>query len=142
MADTIPISKQHVQVFRSMYRLPPLLISANMTHEQYFRIVWPFTFDQPLTAIQIADMHQIGYELLEVRSGNGLKPICRTGYAPIGTIEAFRAEVHDVLTKAFGYDGEMRRARLQRVREAMNREWEAGGNSKKSMEVFLDSFQC
>ena len=47
----------------------------------------------------------MGYELLEVRTGHGLKPIYRTGYTPKGTIEAIQAEARDVLTKAFGADG-------------------------------------
>ena len=77
------------------------------------RILWPFGGDQPLNAIHIADQLQVGYELLEVRTGPGLKPIYRTGYTPKGTVEAVKAEVREVLQKAFGEDGAKKRAKLQ-----------------------------
>ena len=81
----------------------------------------------------------MGYELLEVRTGHGLKPIYRTGYTPKGTIEAIQAEARDVLTKAFGADGAEKRARLEQMRKSVVTEWEDGGKSKENMINFLDS---
>ncbi|PIL34100.1 hypothetical protein GSI_03811 [Ganoderma sinense ZZ0214-1] len=86
------------------------------------QIVWPFSGDQPLNAVHIADQLQIGYKLLEVRSGDGLKPIYRTGYMPKGTIEAIKAEVRDVLQKAFGEDSAKRRERLEVLKKAVARQ--------------------
>ncbi|TBU37221.1 UDP-Glycosyltransferase/glycogen phosphorylase [Dichomitus squalens] len=103
------------------------------------QILWPFGGDQPANAVHISDQLQIGYELLEVRTGNGLKPIYRTGYTPKGTIEAVKAEVRDVLQKAFGEDGAKKRARLEELRKAVNGEWEDGGLSRKEATEFLDS---
>ena len=103
------------------------------------RIFWPFTGDQPLNAIHYTDNLQIGYELLEVRSGHGLKPIYRTGYTPKGTIEAVKAEAREVLAKAFGEDGAQKRARLQELRKKVTSEWEDGGSSKRDVCTFLDS---
>ena len=102
------------------------------------RILWPFGGDQSLNAVHIADNLQIGYELLEVRTGHGLRPICRTGYTPKGTIAAMKAEARDVLTKAFGEDGARRRAALVAVRKSVMSEWEDGGASKRDVSAFLD----
>ncbi|KAM5530920.1 hypothetical protein V8D89_015410 [Ganoderma adspersum] len=103
------------------------------------QIVWPFSGDQPLNAVHIADQLQIGYELLEVRTGEGLKPIYRTGNTPKGTIEAIKAELREVLQKAFGEDGAKRRERLEVLKKAVNGEWEEGGTSRTDAAAFLDS---
>ncbi|TBU44934.1 UDP-Glycosyltransferase/glycogen phosphorylase [Dichomitus squalens] len=103
------------------------------------QILWPFGGDQPLNAVQIADQLQVGYELLEVRTGHGLKPIYRTGYTPKGTVDAIKAEVRDVLQKAFGEDGAKKRAKLAELQKALNGEWEEGGSSRSDALAFLDS---
>ena len=103
------------------------------------RILWPFCADQPLNGVLITEILQIGYELLEVRSGPGLKPIYRNGYQPKGTVEALRAEMYEVLGHAFGKDGGEKRARLEVLRTAVMREWEEGGTSRRDVSAFLDS---
>ena len=103
------------------------------------RILWPFGGDQEFNALLISETLQIGYELLEVRTGNGLKPIYRTGYAPKGTVDAVKAEVRDVFKKAFGEDGAKKRARLEAVRRGVTGEWEEGGASLRDVSAFLDS---
>lgn len=110
-----------------------------VSSRSWCRILWPFVGDQPLNAVHIADQLEIGYELIEVRSGHGLKPIYRNGRTPVGTIEALRAEAREVLGKAFGEDGAKKRERLQAVRKRVNGEWEDGGASKRDMLAFLDS---
>lgn len=89
----------------------------------------------------VAEQHMIGYELLEVRSGHGLKQIYRTGYTPVGTEEAIKEEARDVLVKAFGEDGEEKRQRLKILRKAVLREWEEGGSSMRDVTLFLDNLQ-
>ena len=102
------------------------------------QIVWPYGTDQPLAAVHVVDILQTGYELLEVRNGNGLKKIYRTGYTPVGTVDAVREEARDVLSRAFGEDGKKKRERLEQLRAAMAREWEEGGASRANMARFLD----
>ena len=110
-----------------------------LTPGAQIRIVWPYNTDQPLTAVHVSHVHRTGYELLEVRTGNGLKPILRTGYTPVGTVDAVRAEARDVLRRAFGEDGRECRVRLEGVRAAMLNEWKEGGGSLNSMTTFLNS---
>ena len=79
--------------------------------------MWPFAADQPHNSVHVTETLGIGYELLEVRSGHGLKPIFRTGYTPQGTIDALKREAREVLGKAFGEDGKEKRERIRRLRE-------------------------
>ena len=102
-------------------------------------IFWPFHADQPMNAILMTDHHRCAYELLEVRTGDGLKPIYRTGYTPAGTIDALKAEAREVLMKAFGEDGKEKRARLEGLRNAVLSEWEEAGSSRRDVTAFLDN---
>ncbi|KAI0349915.1 UDP-Glycosyltransferase/glycogen phosphorylase [Trametes cingulata] len=101
-------------------------------------ILWPIDADQPANAIHLSEHLDVGYELLEVRHGAGLGPILRTGRTPSGTFDAVRAEMRDVLGRAFGGDGEAKRVRLQAVREKLRGVWEEGGSARREVEAFLD----
>ena len=72
-----------------------------------------------------------------MRTGHGLKTICRTGYTPVGTLDAVRTEAREILTKAFGEDGREKRERVKVLREAVLNEWEEGGTAKRDMTAFL-----
>ncbi|KAI0760255.1 UDP-Glycosyltransferase/glycogen phosphorylase [Fomes fomentarius] len=103
------------------------------------QILWPFGGDQALNAVLITDIHKIGYELLEVRTGSGLKPIYRTGFVPKNTVDALKAEAREVLAKAFGENGKEKRARLEEVRKGVTAAWKEGGSSWRDASGFLDS---
>ncbi|KAI5117421.1 hypothetical protein M0805_004052 [Coniferiporia weirii] len=91
-------------------------------------ICWPFEIDQPINAANISLTHNAGYELLEVRTGHGLRPLHRLeGRAPEGTIAAVRREAAEVFTKARGEDGAEKRANAQRLAKAFAQYWEEGG---------------
>lgn len=94
-----------------------------------------------MNTIVLTETHQVAYELLEVRTGQGLRPIFRTGKAPTGTLDAVRAEARDVLARAFGEDGAQRRARLLALKERVDKEWEEGGASRKDVEAFIATLQ-
>ena len=94
------------------------------------RICWPFDGDQPSNAAHISWMHAVGYELFEVRNGNGLLPIRRLGNKrPTGTIEATRKEFRTIINLAFGYDGDLKRSKAQWFAEQFARSWEKDGSS-------------
>ncbi|EJD00712.1 UDP-Glycosyltransferase/glycogen phosphorylase [Fomitiporia mediterranea MF3/22] len=91
-------------------------------------ICWPYDADQPMNAANIAFVHKAGYELFEVRNGQGLRPVHRLGdKAPEGTLDAVRREVTEVLTKAQSEDGQKRRAKAQWFSREFSRSWELGG---------------
>ena len=102
-------------------------------------IFWPFGGDQPLNAILCTEQHKVGYELLEVRTGAGLKPILRTGFTPTGTLDAVRAEARDALGKAFGEDGKEKRRNMEALQGKVLAEWDEGGAARRDAEAFLDS---
>ncbi|KAH9833566.1 uncharacterized protein C8Q71DRAFT_860354 [Rhodofomes roseus] len=102
-------------------------------------ICWPFILDQATNAARISDRLQNGYELFQVRSGPGLQPAYRLGKAPEGTLEAFSAEAQQVLSKAFGEDGQRRRANAQRLKQRIMQAWGENGSSQKAIEDFLAS---
>ncbi|OCH88676.1 UDP-Glycosyltransferase/glycogen phosphorylase [Obba rivulosa] len=102
-------------------------------------ICWPLSAEQPSNAVHLTANLDVAYELLEVRSGNGLKPIFRLGKTPVGTIEAARAEAREVLDRAFGEDGAKKRENAQKMKEAIKRCWDASGTSTTDLVSFLDS---
>lgn len=84
-------------------------------------------------------MHNLGYELFEIRSGLGTLPIARLGNrAPTGTLEAAQIEFREVLEKAFGEDGKEKRKNVERFRKAIEDGWKEGGSSWKEMEKIVD----
>ena len=103
------------------------------------RICWPFGADQPANAVNLTDNHDVAFELLEIRSGNGLKPIYRTGKTPVGSLEAVRAEAHEVLDKAFGEDGARKRENVLRLKEKMALALEKDGSAYLQMQALLDA---
>lgn len=103
--------------------------------------MWPFGADQPLNAVHLSENLGVAYELIEVRSGHGLKPILRNGRKAAGTTEALQAEARDVLTRAFGEDGAKKRAKLQQLRSEVLSEWDEGGASKRDFLAFLETLK-
>ena len=127
--------------FLREYFPPPYFTPPSKTHclSLLHSILWPFAGDQPHNAVHVSENLKIGYELLEVRTGHGLKPILRKGYTPIGTVEAVKKEAREVLSNAFGEDGAQKRERLQVLQKAVNQEWKEGGGALRDTILFLDS---
>ncbi|KAH9858609.1 UDP-Glycosyltransferase/glycogen phosphorylase [Lenzites betulinus] len=101
-------------------------------------IFWPFAHDQPTAAVHVSEVLQVGYELIEVRTGTaGLHTIYRNGRTPKGTIEAVKEEAGDVLMKAYGADGAEKRKRLASLTHAVMHEWEEGGTALRDAQAFL-----
>ena len=108
------------------------------TADHPYRILWPFVGDQPVNAVHLTDNLQVAYELIEVRTGFGLKQIYRTRRQPIGTLDAVKDEARDVLAKAFGEDGVQKREKLKALTRALDHEWEVGGSSLRDVKAFLE----
>lgn len=119
-------------------RLDPSRCTIKLSSSHH-RICWPFSADQPLNTVHLTENLDVAYELLEVRTGDGLKPVYRTGKAPIGTLEAVRAEAAAVLEKAFGGDGDRKRANIRKIREVSLELWQPRGASAVAAEQLLDS---
>ncbi|EJD00705.1 uncharacterized protein FOMMEDRAFT_157802 [Fomitiporia mediterranea MF3/22] len=94
------------------------------------RICWPFSVDQPVNAANVSTVHNIGYELLEVRNGHGLRPLHRLGNKrPEGTVDAVKREILDVLYMARGEDGKAKRMRAQSFKYKLSKDTTQGGRA-------------
>lgn len=92
-----------------------------------------------MNTIHLTDNLDVAYELLEVRSADGLRPILRTGKTPLGTLEAARSEAHSVLANAFGEDGKKKRENILKLKAKSALMWEEGGAGLMATERLLDS---
>ncbi|CDO69247.1 Glycosyltransferase Family 1 protein [Trametes cinnabarina] len=105
------------------------------------QIFWPFESDQPINAVRLTEVFNVAYELIEVRTGHGTKPVCRNGRMALGTLHAIQTEARDTLTRAFGEEGAEKRARILRLRDAVREEWsEPSGASRRDFLAFLETF--
>ena len=102
-------------------------------------ICWPFGAEQPVNALHITHNLDVAYELFEVRSGHGLKPLHRTAAAPIATEESLRAEANEVLERAFGEDGARKRANVAKLSAAFKEMWSEQGPSRLALVRFLEA---
>ena len=57
----------------------------------------------------------------------------------MGTIDAIKVEVRNVLQRAFGEDGARKRERLAGMSKAVNSQWAEGGGSRRDVVAFLDA---
>ena len=90
-------------------------------------------------AIHLEHNLDIAYDLIEIRTGDhGQKPVRRNGQVPVGSIEALRAEAVEVLGKAFGKDGERKRANVAKLRERVLTAWDEDGSSRQDAQRLLD----
>lgn len=127
------------QMFRCTWARSLYSVLAHAYDLPFVRILWPIDADQPPNAIHLAEDLVVAYELLEVRNGAGLGTIYRTGKTPSGTIDAVKSELLDILARAFGSDGDAKRARLSELKSKLQGAWKEGGEARKDMVAFIDN---
>ncbi|TCD64138.1 hypothetical protein EIP91_004487, partial [Steccherinum ochraceum] len=101
-------------------------------------ICWPFHADQPCNSLHLSENLNVAYELLEVRTGKGMLPLYRTGKAPAGTIEAIKREAREVLEKAWGEDGRIKRQNMKQLQGKVLHAWDRDGPATKDLDRFMD----
>ncbi len=106
------------------------------------RICWPIEGDQVVTSVHASVNLGVGFELIEVRSGDGLKPIHRLGgRAPKGTRAAMAAEIREVLDSARGEAGAQMRTRAEEMRNELKDSWVEGGIARTELQAFVAKFK-
>ncbi|KJA16630.1 glycosyltransferase family 1 protein [Hypholoma sublateritium FD-334 SS-4] len=105
-------------------------------------ICWPIEGDQVVTSVHASVNLGVGFELIEVRSGDGLKPIHRLGgRAPKGTRAAMAAEIREVLDSARGEAGAQMRTRAEEMRNELKNSWVEGGIARTELQAFVAKFK-
>ncbi|KAF8586996.1 glycosyltransferase family 1 protein [Ramaria rubella] len=99
-------------------------------------IAWPIDADQPENATHLTLNLDVAFELIEVRTGPGLKPLYR-GVTPAGTVEAVKREANDVVRRLQGPEGARKRKNAEAMKDRLAGEWEEGGNALTDLRKFL-----
>lgn len=104
-----------------------------------FRICWPIDGDQPVLSVQAAHTLRVAFELMEVRTGHGLKPLHRLGgRKPGGSRAAVGREMREVIDATRGEAGQELRRNAEAVKAEMQKSWDEGGAAKKELTLLLD----
>ena len=97
-------------------------------------IAWPGAVDQVTIALELSTVHEIAFELLQVRTEYNIGRKTARGPVVVGTPEAMREEMVDVFTKMQGAEGQEMRKRVKAMREVMVRSCRTeGGRSYEAM---------
>ncbi|KAF8583175.1 glycosyltransferase family 1 protein [Ramaria rubella] len=102
-------------------------------------IAWPLDADQPINAAYLTLTLDVAFEMIEVRTGYGLKPL-RRGVTPAGTVEAVEKEARDIILRLRGPEGVRKRKNAELLRDKFRGEWEEGGDARKNLQRFLNEF--
>ncbi|QRW25636.1 glycosyltransferase family 1 protein [Rhizoctonia solani] len=101
-------------------------------------IFWPIMGDQPMNAIQIASMHDCGFELLQVRTGAARSTAYRNSSEVeiVGTEEAVRDEMRQILKMSKGTRGKHQRMNIRMLGKVVTDSLGPGGSGDIALEQF------
>lgn len=105
------------------------------------RICWPFDLDQPAAAKNLTENLNVAFELIEVRTGLGLKPILSTGKTPKGTQDAVGTEMREVIDQCHGEIGQEKRKNVLRIKSELAKAWEHEGIARAAIREFIQTLQ-
>ncbi len=81
----------------------------------------------------------MAFELVEVRTGHGLKPLHRIGgRKPEGTRAAVGREMREVIDAMRGEAGQELRRNAEAVKAEMQKSWDKGGSAEKELRLLLE----
>ena len=103
------------------------------------RICWPFSADQPAAAAHITENLNVAFELFQVRTGDGLKPMHRNGLTPQGTREAVGIEIRQTIDLCRSKKGQEMRNDAEKFRVKFSKAWEEDGIARQEIRKFLHS---
>lgn len=93
-----------------------------------------------MNAANVCGTHNAGYELFEVRNGNGLRPVHRLGDKRLeGTVDAVRREFSEIIDKSRGEDGLIKRQNAQRLGKALSETWSKSGSGWSELKRLIAS---
>ena len=96
--------------------------------------------DQPVVAAHVTENLHAGFELFQVRSGKGLKPIYRNGLTPAGSREAVGIEVRETIDLCRSEKGQEIRSNAEKLKEKFAKVWDDDGAARQEILNFLDKY--
>ena len=107
----------------------------------YFRrICWPISADQPAAAAHLTENLNVAFELLQVRTGEGLKPLARNGFVAEGTREAVGIEIRRTIDLCRSEKGQELRSNVEQLKVKFAQTWEKDGRARQEIRKFLDKY--
>ena len=105
------------------------------------RICWPITADQPAAAAHLTENLNVAFELFQVRTGNGLKPLARSGLTPEGTREAVGIEIRQTIDLCRSENGQVMKNNAEQLKLKFAKAWEDDdGAAKLEIRKFLHRY--
>lgn len=92
-----------------------------------------------MNAIHLSETLDVGFELIEVRHGEGAGKIYRNGRVPVATVDAVKSEMRDILERAYGEEGARKRANILNLRKTLQAAWSENGVARREVEALLDA---
>ena len=112
-----------------------------MKNPSFFcRIFFPIVGDQPVAAAHVTENLHAGFELFQVRSGEGLKPVYRNGITPAGSREAVGIEVRHTIDLCRSEEGQEIRSNAEKLKEKFSKAWEEDGPARQEIRKFLQKY--
>ncbi|CAE6484184.1 unnamed protein product [Rhizoctonia solani] len=101
-------------------------------------IFWPFVSDQPMNTMQLATVHNCGFELLQVRTGPARSTAYQNGseVEVVGTDVAVREEMKHILELSKGPRGEHQRRNASLLGKVITDSLGPGGSGDLGLEKF------
>ena len=110
------------------------------TNLQMRRICWPIVADQPTSAAHLTENLNVAFELFQVRTGDGLKPLARNGLAAEGTREAVGIEIRQTIDLCRSEKGQAMRSNAEQIKMKFVKAWEDDGTARQEIRKFIHKY--
>ena len=115
-------------------------VQLNLVFTFLCRIFFPLLVDQPVAAAHVTENLHAGFELFQVRSGDGLKPLHRNGLTPAGSREAVGIEVRQTVDLCRSEKGKEIRSNAEKLKVEFAKAWEEDGAARQEIRKFLHKY--
>ena len=123
-----------------MSGFPPVYNSSRFVY-LFLRICWPIGVDQPTAAAHLTGNLNVAFELFQVRTGDGVKPLARNGISAEGTREAVGIEIRRTIDLCRSEKGQVMRSNAEQIKVNFAKAWEEeDGAARQEMRKFLHKY--
>jgi hypothetical protein len=96
--------------------------------------------DQPAAAAHLTENLNVAFELFQVRTGGGLKPVARNGIAVEGTREAVGIELRQTIDLCRSEKGQEMKSNAGQLKVKFAQTWEENGMARQEIHKFLHKY--